>query len=77
MTGTMSKNKNLISKAFNVQSTFFIPIWRRIFVVAACAAWGLFEFAMGEPIWALLFIAIAAYCAHQFFIVFDPDDKEK
>lgn len=77
MTGTMPKNKNPLSKAFNVQSAFFIPIGRRIFVVAACAGWGLFEFAMGEPIWALLFIAIAAYCAHQFFIVFDPDDTEK
>ena len=77
MTGTMPINKNQISKAFNVQSAFFIPIWRRILVVALSTAWAIFELVMDEPLWAILFIAIAIYCAHQFFIVFDPIDKEK
>jgi hypothetical protein len=73
----MPNYKNQLSKAFNVQSTFFIPVWRRILVVAASAAWALFELVMGNPGWAVFFIAIAIYCAHQFFVVFDPIDKEK
>ena len=77
MTGTMPINKNQISKAFNVQSAFFIPLWRRILVVAVSAAWAIFELAMGEPLWSVLFFAIAIYCGYQFFIVFDPIDKEK
>lgn len=68
----MPKNKNTLARAFNVQSAFFIPVWRRVLVVALSAGWALFELVMGEPIWAVLFIVIAIYCAHQFFVVFDP-----
>jgi len=75
--GTMSKNKQPISKAFNVQHVFFVPVWRRILVVAGSALWAIFEFVNGAPFWALLFGAVAIYCAHQFFIAFDPVDKEK
>ncbi len=73
----MSKNKYAFLNAFNVQSTFFIPLWRRVFVVALSALWAILEFANGNPYWALLFGAVAAYCAHQFFIVFNPEEKDE
>ena len=73
----MSKNKHSKFNAFNVQSTFFVPLWRRIFVVAGCALWAIFEYMNGGPFWAFLFGAVAVYCAHQFFVAFDPVDKEK
>lgn len=75
--GPMSKNKNPMSKLFNVQSAFFVPVWRRILVVAVSALWAVFELSNGELLWAALFGAVAAYCAHQFFVAFDPEGKGK
>ena len=57
---------------FDVQSAFFIPLWRRIIVVVAILGWGIFEFAAGSAIWGALFVAAGLYCAHQFFVAFDP-----
>lgn len=59
-------------KFFDVQHPFFIPLWRRIAVVALCLGWAGFELALGSPFWAILFGAIGIWCAHQFFIAFDP-----
>lgn len=73
----MPNDKNPIARAFNVQSAFFIPVWRRILVVAVTLVWALFELIMGGPIWAIVFLVIAIYCAHQFFIVFDPVKKDE
>ncbi|MEX0319023.1 MAG: hypothetical protein AB3N21_13780 [Ruegeria sp.] len=72
----MAKKRRSLLDVFNVQSAFFIPVWRRALVVTACVLWAIVELANGNPFWAVLFGAIAAYCAHQFFIVFDPVDKE-
>lgn len=62
---------------FDVQHPFFIPLWRRIFVVAACIGWALLELSWGNPGWSILFGAIGAYCAHQFFVAFDIEAIRK
>ncbi|WP_305971431.1 MULTISPECIES: hypothetical protein [unclassified Mameliella] len=62
---------------FDVQHPFFIPLWRRIFVVAACLGWALLELSWGNPGWSILFGAIGVYCAHQFFVAFDAEAIRK
>ncbi|WP_425100342.1 hypothetical protein [Tropicibacter sp. S64] len=59
-------------KLFDVQHPFFRPLWRRVLTVALCTGWAIVELSTGNPGWALLFGAIGLYCAHQFFIAFDP-----
>ena len=73
----MSKNKRSLFSAFNVQSAFFVPVWRRVLVVAICTLWTIVEFVNGDPFWAFLIGAVAMYCAHQFFIAFDPVDEKE
>ncbi|MEQ5869837.1 hypothetical protein J4E08_07985 [Sagittula sp. NFXS13] len=63
-----------MTNLMNVQTPWFIPLWRRIVLVCVCLAWGLAEFLMGNPGWSLLFAALGLYCAYQFFVVFDPKD---
>ena len=62
---------------FDVQHPFFIPLWRRIAVVAACLGWALLELSWGNPGWSILFGAIGSYCAHQFFVAFDAEAIRK
>ena len=61
----------------DVQHPFFKPLWRRVAVVALCLGWGLFEFASGTPFWGVLFVGLGLFCAHQFFVAFDPDGADK
>ena len=62
-------------KLINVQIPFFIPVWRRISVIALCLAWALLEVSADNIEWAVLATGIAVYCAHQFFLAFDPKEK--
>lgn len=64
-------------KFLDVQHPFFRPIWRRVAVVAICLGWAVFEFVSGAPFWGMLFGAIGLYCAHQFFLAFDPPDDDE
>ncbi len=65
-------------KFFDVQHPFFIPLWRRVLLVALCLGWALFEFATAQPFWGILFGATGLYCGYQFFVVFDPpQDRPK
>ena len=70
----MAKEKSTLQRLFNVQSAFFIPVWRRVVVVAASAGWSVVEWMNDSPGWAVLFLAIAVYCGHQFFVAFDPPE---
>lgn len=72
----MPKDKGSLLRAFDVQSRMFIPLWRRVAVVGLCGLWAFFEWSSGNSGWALLFGAIGAYCAHQFFIAFNPPEDE-
>lgn len=61
-------------KLIDVQHPFFRPLWRRVAVVAVCLGWAAVELAGGAVFWAILFGAVGVYCAHQFFVAFDPPD---
>lgn len=61
-----------MKQAFDVQHRFFIPLWRRVLVVAVCAFWAIYEFANGNTGWGLVPVAAGVWCAHQLFIAFDP-----
>lgn len=67
-------------KFFDLRVPFFLPLWRRILTVASSGGWAVFELANGNPGWAAIFGAASAFCAYEFFIVFDPEnfkgDKE-
>ena len=62
-------------KLIDVQIPFFIPVWRRVMVVALCFGWALLEVTAENTEWAVLAVGIAIYCAHQFFLAFDPKEK--
>jgi len=59
---------------FGLEDKFFRPVWIRIVVVAACVAWGAFEYVSGSLEWAALFIGVGAYAAYRLFITFNPKD---
>ncbi|MCC7321649.1 MAG: hypothetical protein IT542_11815 [Rubellimicrobium sp.] len=59
-------------KLLDVQHPFFVPLWRRVAVVALCLGWALVEFLQGSAFWGMLFGAVGVYCIHQFFVAFDP-----
>jgi hypothetical protein len=63
-------------RLFDVQHPFFRPLWRRVAVVAICLGWAVFELLGGAVFWAILFGAAGLYCAHQFFLAFDPPDDQ-
>ena len=63
-------------KFLDVQHPFFIPLWRRVVVVVLLLGWATVELIAGHPFWAILFGSSGIYCAHQFFIAFDPKDPE-
>ncbi|WP_282024782.1 hypothetical protein [Limimaricola cinnabarinus] len=60
-----------MKRLFEVRSPFFVPVWRRVVVVVLVFGWALIELSQGAPGWALLFAAAGAWCAWQFFFVFD------
>ncbi|MEW9806262.1 DUF3329 domain-containing protein [Mesorhizobium sp. ZMM04-5] len=49
---------------------FFRPLWRRVAVVAVCAAWSIFEFATGASMWGTIALAFTAYAVWQFFFLY-------
>ena len=59
-------------KFFDLRHPFFEPLWRRVATVAACVGWAAVEFAIGNHMWALLFLGIGAYAGRQFFIDWKP-----
>ncbi len=53
------------------------PLWRRIALVAFCAAWSIFELVAGEPFWAVLAIGMTAYGAWLFLINYKPGESKE
>lgn len=62
---------------FDLNQSFFRPLWLRIIVVAVAVGWGLVEMNTGSPGWAIMFIAVGAYAAWSFFINFKPIDEQQ
>ena len=53
---------------FDVDVPFFLPVWRRVTVVAVAVLWGLFEISTGAVFWGLIFIGIGAIAGWRFAI---------
>ena len=64
-------------KLLDTDHPFFIPVWRRVAVTAACAGWSLVEWSSGSPFWGTLTLGLAAYCVWAFFIAFAPREPDK
>lgn len=59
-------------KLIELRHPFFAPLWRRVLTVAVIAAWVLVELSSGNIGWAIASGALAAFCAYEFFVIFDP-----
>ncbi len=68
-----------MNRFLDLDHPFFIPLWRRVLIVAACLGWAAFEFiGTGSPLWGMLFGAIGVYAGWHFFFNFhsrSPDSK--
>ena len=58
----------------DAEHPFFRPLWRRIALVAFCAAWCALEFWNGQPFWGTLAGGMAAYGAWEFLLKYSPKD---
>jgi hypothetical protein len=54
-------------KFLDSKHPWFRPLWVRVLVTALPLAWGIFEFVGGSPSWGVIFVALAAYAAWEFF----------
>jgi hypothetical protein len=61
---------------FDLQVPFFIPLWRRIAVVAVCFGWALFEFVASAPFWGFVFGAMGIFAAWQLLLSGWPNDGQ-
>ncbi len=64
-------------KFFDVQTSFYRPLWLRIILTGVCLGWAIFELSTGAAFWGVLFGAVGVFLAWQFFVVFDPKDDER
>lgn len=63
-----------LKSQFDLNHPFFAPLWRRVVLVAALAAWTAVEVASNAPFWAILFGAATAWCIYGFFVAWrDPE----
>jgi len=53
---------------FDVDVPFFLPVWRRVTVVALAVLWGLFELSSGATFWGMIFIGMGAIAGWRFYI---------
>ena len=56
---------------------FLRPLWRRIALVAFCAAWAAWEVHGGEAFWMTLAVGMTAYAAWTFLITYPKPDEQK
>ena len=63
-------------KIFGFDHPFFLPLWRRIFVVVVCLAWSLVEFANGATGWAVGIGCLGLISAWGLLIKFDATAAE-
>jgi hypothetical protein len=56
---------------FDLDHPFFLPVWRRVAVVAVCALWSAVEWATASPFWGILAGGLAVYAYWGLFLKFD------
>ncbi len=64
-------------KLIDMDHPFYRPLWRRVLIVASCAAWTAYEFYNGEEMWGMIFLAITAYAGSWLLLFFKPSDKPR
>ncbi len=52
---------------FDFDNPIYKP-WVKALILILCFGWGLFELIAGSPFWAVIFLALGAYCAWGFFL---------
>ena len=57
-------------------TVFFRPLWRRILLVVAVAAWSAFEWWNGASFWGTLTAGVTAYCIWAYLIAFPAAGEE-
>ncbi len=67
------------ARLFNLRHPFFNPPWRRVAMTIFVGVWAIVEFATAEPLWGVLFGAVAVWCAWTFFFSWDGpvEDPDK
>ncbi len=68
-----------MDRLFDLNHPFFIPLWRRVLIVAVCGLWALVEAAGQNLVWAAIFGSLGLYCGWHFFFNFhprNPDDPQ-
>lgn len=56
---------------------FLRPLWRRVALVAFCAAWAIWEFYNAQGFWAMIALGMACYGAWIFLIAYKPSDPKE
>lgn len=59
----------------NNSHAFLDPLWRRALLVAACAAWTIFEVFYGDRFWATLVGGMTIYGAWTYLYTYKPSVK--
>lgn len=54
---------------------FFRPLWRRVIVVAIAGGWAVVELSAGEPIWAAIAAAVAAWGVWSLLLRYEEPGK--
>lgn len=67
----------MLRRAIDLQHPWFIPLYRRVIVVAICLSLTLIDAVFGDPFWMTLFGALTAYCIYSFFFAFTPREPEE
>lgn len=65
-----------MGRFLDLDHPFFVPLWRRVLIVAACLGWAVVEFVGGAPFWGILFGALGLYAGWHFFFAFNPRKPE-
>lgn len=63
-------------RLLDLNHPFFVPLWRRVLIVAACLGWAVVEVVGGNTVWAMLFGGIGLYAGYVFFFDFRPRDPD-
>ncbi len=59
-------------KIIDTDHPFYRPLWRRLLLVAVCAAWTAVEFYNNEQTWGTIFLVVTAYVFANLILFFKP-----
>lgn len=63
----------MVERVLDLQSPWFVPLWRRIAITTVTIGWAIVELSTGATFWAALFGAAGFWCGYQFLVVWDPE----